>query len=529
MSKAYDHGVRKFWMLNVGDLKPAEISISLFMQMGWDISRTNRENLNQFLESWAASQFGKTNAHEIAGVMETYYRLGFARKPEFLQWNLVNEAPRRSDLTPVDYGDEVQRRLDDYESLMKRADRLYDEATPSQRDALFELVVYPVRAAALANIRYFSFERSAEYLAQGRASAIEWARRAQVADARMTAETDYYNNKLANGKWRRMMRIEPPNGQWQNMRMTTPKVPPALAQIDLPEAASLGVAIEGRQEVVNPDEKDASLPALSVFTHDTRFIEVLNTGRASARWTAKTNQPWIKLSETAGDLKTDTRITVSIDWARAPTGENVSGTIEINGAGVICRIKVPIFNPTKPRPEELKGFVELNGVVSIEAEHFTRKIDRAGSSWQIIDGLGRTGDSISIFPTSARSFEISVAPAVEYDFYNFTSGKLSAIVNLVPTHPIVTTRGLRYAIGFDDQPPQVVAVGADLQIPSRPWSLNVLNSSTTGTSSHEIKTTGHHVLKIYAVDSAVVLDKIVLDFGGLKPSYLGPSETIVRR
>ena len=67
----------------------------------------------------------------------------------------------------------------DAKALMTRVDRLYNKASSPDKDALFELIVYPVRAAALANRRYFMFEKSTEYLAQGRASAIEWARRAQ--------------------------------------------------------------------------------------------------------------------------------------------------------------------------------------------------------------------------------------------------------------------------------------------------------------------------------------------------------------
>jgi hypothetical protein len=86
-------------------------------------------------------------------------------------------------------------------------------------------------------------------------------------------------------------------------------------------------------------------------------------------------------------------------------------------------------------------------------------------------------------------------------------------------------RGLRYAIGIDDEPPQIVAVGAGVEVTSRPWSLNVLNAMTMGTTSHEVNTAGPHVLKIYMVDAGVVLDKIVVDTGGLRPSYLGPKET----
>jgi hypothetical protein len=234
------------------------------------------------------------------------------------------------------------------------------------------------------------------------------------------------------------------------------------------------------------------------------------------------------LSKTAGDLKDDTRINVSIDWTRAPVGESGSATIEIEGAGTSRTVTAPIFNPNKPRPEELRGFVEANGVVSIEAEHFTRRTVTAGSSWQVIPGLGRTGDSIAIFPTTANSFDPARAPFVEYEFYLFTTGTVKTSVDLVPTHPIFAGRGLRYAIGFDGQPPVLLAVGADLQVPSRSWSMNVLNSTTMGTSNHEITTAGQHVLRIYAVDPGVVLDKIVLDVGGLKPSYLGPGETVVR-
>lgn len=434
MSKAYDHSVRQFWMLNVGDLKPAEISIELFLQMGWDISRWRRENLNQFLVTWAASKFGAAHAREIAALMDQYYQLGFARKPEHLQWNFANEKPKPTELTSV----EVQRRLDDYDALMSRANQLYAVIPSNQRDSFYELVLYPIRGAALANRRYFGYQKSAEYLAQDRASASAWAERAAAADAQMNAETDYYNQKLAGGKWRRMMMIEPPNGQWQNMRMTKPVAPEGLAQSVGPEKASLGV----------------------------------------------------------------------------------------EGAGSKRVVKVPVFNP---RVTSTANFVAVDGVVSIEAEHFSRRIDRGGTGWQIIPGLGRTGDSVAIFPTTAASIDparvVAKAPALEYSLQLFAPGKYNVTCYLVPTHPIQAGHGLRFAIGIDDQPPQLVTVGADLVVPSRQWSLNVLNAAAIANTSLEVKTVGPHVLKLYMIDPGVVVDKIVLDAGGAKPSYLGPLET----
>jgi hypothetical protein len=374
-------------------------------------------------------------------------------------------------------------------------------------------------------------EKSALYAAQGRASARVMAERAEQADARLKAETVYYNERLAGGKWRHIMSPEMKPGEWQSMRSTPPQPPPALSRMSVPAGAGLGVAIEGRLEPLRENETDAALPVLSVFTRGTRFVDVFNTGRAPARWTARALQDWIRLSRTAGDLGEDARIDVSVEWDKAPKGENVSGEVEITGAGRTRAVRVSVFNPRTPRPGDLSGFVEDRGVVSIEAEHFTNQVDRGGAGWRVIPGLGRTGDSVAVFPTTAPSVEPSRAardaPVLEYSLYLFKPGRVTVNCYLVPTQPLQAGRGLRYAVGVDDEPAHAVAAGAGVEVTSRPWSLSVLNETMTGSTTHEVSTAGPHVLRIYMVDAGVVLDKIVVDAGGLRPSYLGPPETRV--
>jgi Glycosyl hydrolase family 115/Gylcosyl hydrolase family 115 C-terminal domain len=533
MMKAYEHGVRRFWVVNVGDIKPGEVGMEFFMQMAWDIGRWRRERLPEFLSEWAQREFGPAQAREIASVMDEYYRLGSARKPEHLQWYLPGELARPSDLTQIDYGDEMQARLDAYGSLLSRTDRLYESMPQRSKDAFYELVVYPVRASALANRRYFFTEKCAFYLEQGRTSAVVWARRATDADAQLKSETAFFNERLAGGKWRHMMQMEMGKGEWMSMRSTPPVLPPALAEMKWKEKAGLGVAIEGRRAPLREDESEAALPALSAYTGDTRFIDVFNTGRSYAPWTARARQRWIKLSRTSGDLVDDARIFVSVDWAHAPKGESVQGAIEISAAGETRTVLVPVFNPQRPRPESLSGFVEAGGVVAMEAEHFTGKVDRGQAGWQIIPGLGRSGDSVAVFPTDAPSVEAvdlaQKAPVLEYRFNLFKPARLAVTSYLLPTLPLVGGRGLRYAVGIDDEAPQVVTVDAGLPVPSKQWSQNVLNQTTTGTITLDVKTAGAHVLKIYMVDAGVVLDKIVMDGGGARPSYLGPKETAVSR
>jgi hypothetical protein len=529
MSKAYEHNMRRFWMLNVGDLKPAEIGIEFFMQMAWDAQKWRRENLNGFLKEWAAREFGEKRAGEIADLMDEYYRLGYARKPEHLQWHLPGEPMRASDFSAIDYRDEMQKRLDQYQSLNLRADRLYEQIPSSKKDAFYELVAYPIRGATLANERFFAAEKSSLYARQNRASAIHWAQRSKSADEKIKIETAYFNEKLAGGKWRHMMSPEMNKGQWTSMRSTPPEIPASVLNLKIPEKAGLGVAIEGRAESLKEND-GASLPIFNVFTKDVRFIDVFNTGKQSSVWSARANQNWIKLSQTEGDLKEDSRILISIDWNKAPKGKEIVGGIEIKGAGSTRRISVRAFNPSSPRPKSLKGFVESSGVVSMEAENYTKKVDRADAGWQIIPGLGRTGDSVTIFPTTARSIDIKQiinhAPFLEYQFYVFTPGDFDVNCFLIPTQPL-RAGGLRYAIGLDESPPQIVTVGADAEVSSKQWAQNVLNAATFGTNRISISA-GHHKLKVYMIDAGVVLDKIVLSGRGLQTSYLAPPETAVR-
>jgi hypothetical protein len=107
--------------------------------------------------------------------------------------------------------------------------------------------------------------------------------------------------------------------------------------------------------------------------------------------------------------------------------------------------------------------------------------------------------------------------------YLFTAGKLEVETILSPTLNFVPGRGLRYAISFDDDPPQVVdALEHNTQ---RDWETTVKDAVRKVKSTHAIAAPGYHTLKIRMVDPALVLEKIVVNTGGLLPSYLGPPES----
>lgn len=169
-----------------------------------------------------------------------------------------------------------------------------------------------------------------------------------------------------------------------------------------------------------------------------------------------------------------------------------------------------------------KVFKEQDGYVSIEAEHFTRKGESGEIYWQIIPDLGKTLSGITTFP-------VTISPEnkntyLEYDIHLKSTGKVRLIVLVSPTLNFNSNKGLRYAVSIDGEPEQIVNINGDYTIKEMEnWQANSINSTIT---EHSIKRAGKHTLRFRALDPGIVLQKIMLDMGGLKSGYLGAPESI---
>jgi len=179
MCKAYDYGANKVWILNVGDLKPAELDIEFFLKLAWNPHLWNGTNTYDLLQTQLARDFGPVNAPEITSIMAEYYRLNFQRKPEHMFY------PTNTLFLP----DEAAQRLAAWQKLTVRVDDTRGKLPPESRDAFFELVAYPVKAAAAMNEKCLAGSPAAEN--------------------EIRQLTDFYNHQLAGGKWYLMMSDDP--------------------------------------------------------------------------------------------------------------------------------------------------------------------------------------------------------------------------------------------------------------------------------------------------------------------------------
>jgi hypothetical protein len=142
----------------------------------------------------------------------------------------------------------------------------------------------------------------------------------------------------------------------------------------------------------------------------------------------------------------------------------------------------------------------------------------------MIPNLGRTGSAMTTTPVTAVSQSPGeTSPRLEYDITFFSRGVVKIYVFVSPTHNFHNTQGLRYAISMDENPPQIVNIHENFDM--QDWEEAVRRNIIETVSVHMVNEPGQHVLKFWKVDSGIVLQKIVVDTGGLQPSYLGPPES----
>ncbi|HEY4936984.1 MAG TPA: glycosyl hydrolase 115 family protein, partial [Puia sp.] len=183
-------------------------------------------------------------------------------------------------------------------------------------------------------------------------------------------------------------------------------------------------------------------------------------------------------------------------------------------------------------PERLHRniFYERMGYVSIEAAHYTRKHETGQIHWKIIPGIGRDGDGIASFPVTQPQLTLAseLSPTLEYEFESYDSGSFSLHTFFSPTLNVFDDpEGLQYAIALDHQKPKMISINKD-DHDQKQWSQWVADNVIIKSTLLRIEKSGKHTITFYRISPAVVLQKIVLDFGGMKNSYLGPPETILK-
>jgi len=194
MQKAYAYGADRLWVFNVGDLKPAEKELSFAMDLAWNIKDYPLTKACDYPVDWYKRFFPANFANKIGAIMNSYYRLAAAGKPEHL--------------TKVNFTiKELNKRLDEYQKIVKETEDIYKQMPDSKKNAFYQLYLYPIKATMLMNQK-FAYAKKCQ-TAKNQKEFNAYAQKSKQAYQQIKLLTAYYNKKMANGKWDGMMSMNP--------------------------------------------------------------------------------------------------------------------------------------------------------------------------------------------------------------------------------------------------------------------------------------------------------------------------------
>ena len=401
LSLTYQYGVDKLWVLNVGDLKPMEYPITLFMDMAWDPTRYNAANLLDHPRQFCAEQLGAAQADEAARILNLYSQYAGRVTAEMLDAQTYN----------VETG-EWRQVADEFMRLEADALRLLAVLPEQYHDAYRQLILFPVQALGNVYQMYYAQAMNQKLYREGNPEANLWADRVEAAFKRDAELCLSYNKDIAGGKWDGMM-IQKHIG-YRNWNDNFPAdVCPRVSRFDNPESMKGGYT----------------------------------------------------------------------------------------------------FEPS-------------NGYIAMDAEHYYSLANPAGAEWTVIPYMGRTRSGISVQPYNASTDGASITYSM-----NIPEGtdKVDVYVICASTLAFKRSEGHRYTVGFEGQ--DAVEVNYNGELNEAPENVYRVTYPTVARRLIEKKTSlkpgksGVCNLTIKPLDPGLVLQKIVVDLGGYRKSYLYGEES----
>lgn len=517
MHLAYEYNANQIWIVNVGDLKPMEFPISFFLDYAWSPDAIPAEKLKQYTIDWSAKQFGDQFASEIADILDGYSKYNGRIKPELLTDSVYS-------LTNYN---ELENVVSDYKDLEQKTIQIYNQIPSGQRDAFYQLVMHPVEASANLYELYFNVGKNKLYAKQGRFLTNAMANKVSELYKRDESISHYYNKIMAGGKWDHMMdQTHIGYTYWQQPEQNSiPKTITIVYNGNL-NKAEMGLAIEGSDSSwAGKSKVNLALPSFNYYTNKPHYFELFNKAKGTFSYEIKA-PVFVKIKEAKGEISDEKRIWLNIDWGKAPASKSKAIVTVLGSDGSKISFQINLDN-SRFSEKDVVAFVPDNGYISIEAPNFSRSISNRPIFWKNIPNYGKTLGGIMPVPVTAAVQKLDQnTPHLEYDIFINETGTFELNSFISPTIDFANGDGLKFAVSVDDQTPVIVNISNDYKTEAA-WRKSVADNIKIFKTPLKFNQTGKHTIKYWMVSPAVVLQKLILNLGGLKTSFLGPQETFV--
>ena len=494
MKKAWDYGARKLWILNVGDIKPAEYLMQFYLDLAWDIDIVTPENIYSHQKDWLSFQFGEDSANAVFDIMKEYYRLASIRKPEHMGWSRVQQPGFNKGFSPVtdtefnSFDNSVRDRLEAYTRIAEKSENILKDLPNELHDAYWQLIHYPVCAATEMNRKLLYAQNARKLAPYVGEAAREYATMSTKAYNKINELTRYYNEGVAGGKWKGMMDAAPRGlNVFKQSELSDKYI----------EKNEVVVFLEGNNTPL-ASGKEYSCPAISSSGYFT--ITLHGVGKDVA-WSVTSKPDWVKVSRRKGLISNEMIINLSVKDSSAGSGE---GLVELNVDKAKYFLKVFCQKPHIDLPDNCH--IENKGIIAFNAYKHNKN---GKAARYITEGLGHSLGAVSMKKADKR--RIPAGNFLEYDVYTYSTGDLKLTAAFIPVHA-VNGGEIGYAVSIDGGEPQLVRLDVEA-FETEEWKVNVLRNQSIGVTNHKIDLPGLHKIRIYALSDDMQIDQLMLNFG----------------
>ncbi|KAF3767947.1 hypothetical protein M406DRAFT_39649 [Cryphonectria parasitica EP155] len=558
LREAHRRGARQIWVFNVGDIKPLEVPLTFAMTLAWDVESAStadddtNDGIHYFLRNLANREFGPLLSQDIARAWLEYDRLVSLRRHEHIE-------PTTFSLL---HHNEAELIISRWQALLAQAEQIYARSPSEQKPSVFQLVLHPIKASALFTSLQITVARNQLHARQRRNSTNTLAARAlALFSADFDLAEEYHG--LLGGKWNHI--LSQPHWGFESDTWHAPSRDMLAGlcyvqtrQASNPIAGHMGIMVEGHEGVrpgltnensdfTHPSKGDLvvglTLGVMTRYGPARRWVELFTRGTCVVHWTAQVLLfgDLVRLSRMEGTLlpgkegEEDQRLEVEVAWDHVPTAFDETVIIEFRSdEGDLEHVHLPINCRRVPDTFQ-EGFVEDDGYIVIPPT----ACKQLGPCYYVLPSTGRTPwGSIALDPAS----QTSEPPAwLEYKFFTFSdpgptaeaaTARSDLVLHFNMTLDLDPDSLMQYEFSIDGSPfhrhrlldIEAVEEG-DPELPS-PIGWVTAVQDCAWRKLHDVRShllgTGEHSLRLRLLHTNMLLESILLDFGGVKESYLAP-------
>ena len=519
MTTAYEYGIRRLWIVNVGDLGLQELPLSYFLDLAYDYDKWSVKDTNEYLECWLTKQFGaafdKEKIQRLASLCMEAQRLIHNRRPEHMGENVYH--------LQADF--EAYRVLKDCDRIESAYLEYERECPKDLSPAFYELLGYNT-LGGINLIRMWIYTAYNHYLAGIGAVA------ANRYNDKVTEALDHdeeLKKRLdteAGGKWKGFGEAYHIGFKNWNSEESANPIQATIRPMKGKALAAGCCGETGSSRGMEWTKKTLHLNKYEEEDEKTAetYIFAAVCGNEAVKYKIETDSEWITPEVVEGEVSSGhpldfIKVTVDKTGAAGGTGKL---SVVYEGGRVEFVVKAPELTPA------VDAFVERDGSVVMDAAHFSTLKPGDGAELKVFEGLGRREDGLGLYPITSYFSDIQAAPYAEYAFDVKEAGEYKIRFQLLACNPWIEGRRIKLTYSVNEETANSIFVlGEGYRAgESGDWGAGVMCHVHNAEGEVSLKA-GRNTVRIYGTDPENVFERIILTRKGSDPSrsYLGADES----